>query len=128
MRRSRFVSHGSRGQTKNGDGSGVQISNKVLRVLQAENISPDELQRMLDELAFTSIRGCNRRYFQWLFRMSHDGTMLQDMQRMDVVEIGKGQNRMLEEHDACGGEGCRICGWVGQVSRAITDTTAVAMG
>lgn len=103
----------------------MQISRKVLRVLQEEQISPTELYRMLDELAFTSIRGCNRRYFQWLFQIV--GNQLQDMQRMDLVEIGRGRDRMLEDHDACDGEGCRECGWVGQVSRAIEDTTATAM-
>lgn len=103
----------------------MQISQKVLRVLQAEHISPNELYRMLDELAFTSIRGCNRRYFQWLFQI--DGNQVQDMQRAEVVEIGKGSDRMLEDHEPCNGEGCRSCGWVGQVSRAIKDPTAVAM-
>jgi len=103
----------------------MQISTKVLRVLQAEDISPNELYRMLDELAFTSIRGCNRRYFQWLFRI--DGNQLQDMQRLDLVEIGRGENRMLEDHESCNGEGCRDCGWIGQISRAVKDTTAAAM-
>lgn len=103
----------------------MQISSRALRVLQAEKISADELYQMLDEVAFTSIRGCNRRYFQWLFRI--EGNVLQDMQRLDVIEVGKGRDRMLEEHEACNGEGCRDCGWVGQISRAIRDTTASAM-
>lgn len=103
----------------------MQISGKVLRVLKAENISPDELYRMLDDVAFTSIRGCNRRYFQWLFTVKNN--VLQDMQRADVVEVGRGPNRMLEEHEPCNGEGCHDCGWVGQVYRAINDSTAAAM-
>ncbi len=103
----------------------MQISKKVLKVLQAESISAEELHRMLNEVALTSIRGCNRRFFQWLFKV--DDQMLQDMQRVDVVEIGKGQNRMMEDHEACGGEGCRECGWIGQVSRAVEDPTAEAM-
>jgi hypothetical protein len=103
----------------------MQINGKVLRVLQAEKISPEELYRMLDEVAFTSIRGHNLRYFQWLFKMKDN--VLEDMQRVDLVEIGKGQNRMLEEHEPCSGEGCRECGWAGVVSRAVVDTTAGAM-
>lgn len=103
----------------------MQISSKVLRVLQAEKISADELYQMLDSVAFTSIRGCNRRYFQWLFRVT--GNVLSDMQRVDVVEIGRGRDRMLEEHEPCDGEGCRMCGWVGSVSRAVEDATATAM-
>jgi hypothetical protein len=103
----------------------MQISAKALRVLTAEQISAEELYRMLDEAAFTSVRGCNRRYFQWLFVVRDN--VLRDMQLLEVVEVGKGKDRMLEEHDACNGEGCRECGWIGQVSRAIADTTAAAM-
>lgn len=103
----------------------MQISPKVLRVLQAEKISSDELFHMLDAVAFTSIRGCNRRYFQWLFRIKDN--ILLDMQRLDLTEIGRGDNRMLEDHEACDGLGCHDCGWVGQVSRAVQDSTAAAM-
>jgi len=103
----------------------MKISTKALRVLEAEKISPDELMQMLIEAAFTSVRGCNLRYFQWLFVKK--GDVLLDMQRADLVEIGRGSNRMLEEHDACDGEGCSACGWAGQVSRAISDPTAQAM-
>lgn len=103
----------------------MKISAKALRVLTAEQISAEELYTMLDEAAFTSVRGCNRRYFQWLFVVQDN--VLCDMQRLEVVEVGKGQDRMLEEHDACNGEGCRSCGWIGSVSRAVADTTAAAM-
>jgi hypothetical protein len=103
----------------------MQISPKALRVLQAERISPEELMHMLNDAAFTSVRGCNLRYFQWLFVKR--GDVLQDMQRFELVEIGKGPNRMLEDHDDCDGEGCAECGWAGQVSRAIVDSTATAM-
>ena len=100
----------------------MRITAKVLKVLQTEKISPDELMTMLREAAFTSLRGSNLRYFQWLF--TRKGNMLLDMQRADLMEIGRGQNRMLEEHDACDGEGCRTCGWAGVVSRAMQDPTA----
>jgi hypothetical protein len=103
----------------------VQINDKVLRVLQAEKISADELYHMLDEVAFTSLRGCNRRYFQWLFLVKDN--VLQDMQRVELVEVGRGPHRMLEEHEPCNGAGCRACGWIGSVSRAIEDTTERAM-
>lgn len=104
----------------------MQINRKVLRVLQTENIPAEELYRMLNEAAFTSLRGCNLRYFHWLFVMRDN--ILSDMQRADLVEVGRGSSRMQEEHDACDGEGCRACGWAGVVSRAIEDATAQAMG
>jgi hypothetical protein len=94
-------------------------------VLEAEKISSEELQHMLAEAAFTSLRGSNLRYVEWLF-VKKNG-MLQDMQRVDLVEIGRGQNRMLEEHESCHGDGCHECGWAGEVSRAIEDGTAMAM-
>jgi hypothetical protein len=100
----------------------MEVSKKVLRIMQEEKISAAELRQMLDDAAYTSIRGCNRRYFQWLFEVN--GNVLKDMQREDLVEIGRGDNRMLEEHEACHGEGCRECGWAGSVSRAVADATA----
>jgi hypothetical protein len=103
----------------------MQLSDKAFRVIKAEGISADELRLMLDKAAFTKLRGCNRRYFQWLFVVQDN--WLRDMQRVDVVQIGKGHDRMLEEHEDCDGDGCRDCGWVGQVSRAIVDSTAAAM-
>ena len=103
----------------------MQLSEKVLRVMQAEGITAAELAQMLNEVAFTSIRGCNRRYFQWLFRVQ--GDVLLDMQRVDLVEVGHGTNRMTEDHDACRGEGCRDCGWSGSISRAVNDPTERAM-
>lgn len=103
----------------------MQISAKVLKVLVAEKISPEELHRMITKAAFTSIRGCNLRYFQWLF--VRKGDLLMDMQQLDLVEVGRGSNRMLEEHEPCNGEGCRDCGWAGHVLRAVEDTTAATL-
>lgn len=100
----------------------MQISEKVQRVLAAEHISSEELHVMLAQAAITSMRDCNRRYYAWLFNV--EGDVLTDMQRVDLVEVGHGPTAMLEEHDACSGAGCRACGWVGSVSRAINDTTA----
>lgn len=103
----------------------MQVSHKILEVLKAEHISPEELQYMLMHAAITSLHGCNKRYFNWCFLMS-DG-VLKKMQHADVVEVGQGETRMLEDHEECGGEGCRQCGWSGQVSRGIADTTAQAL-
>lgn len=105
----------------------MYIHPKVLRVLAEEKISSTELTNMMADWAFTSVRGFNRRYFQWLFLFSERENALMGMQHMDLIEIGQGQNRMLEEHEVCGGEGCRACGWVGSVSRAVADSTAAAM-
>ena len=103
----------------------MQISRKVLRVLQAEKISADELYQMLDEVAFTSIRGCNRRYFQWLFKI--DGNMLQDMQRLDLVEIGRGGTACWRSTSRATVKAAeRVAGSV-RCREPIEDTTAAAM-
>lgn len=43
------------------------------------------------------------------------------MQHVQVRETGSGTTRMMEDHDACEGKGCRGCGWVGQIGRWVTD-------
>lgn len=103
----------------------MRISDKVQRVLAGEHISAEELAYMVAESAVTRLRHCNRRYFNWLFLL--EGTSLVDMQHVFVVEIGRGSNRMTEEHESCEGQGCRACGWVGSVSRAVQDATAEAI-
>lgn len=98
----------------------MKISSKVARVIKAENISPEELSYMLEHSSISSLRdGCNRRYFHWLLKV--DKGNLLDMQHEQIVEVGEGESRMLEDHDACHGEGCLECGWVGKVGRWISD-------
>lgn len=101
----------------------MQLSAKVLRVMQGEQISPEELQIMVRDSAITSLRGSNRRYHFWLFWTNPDRTSLIDMQRVDLVMVGRGDVRMLEDHEACRGEGCSTCGWAGVISRGVMDTT-----
>lgn len=103
----------------------MQVSEKVVKVMAGEQISPAELEKMLQLAAKTSLRGMNRRYHHWLFRV--DGNQLQDMQRTDMVTFGAGNEQVLEEHDVCDGEGCHECGWVGEVSVRISDSTAAAL-
>lgn len=103
----------------------MELSPKVARVLAAEGISAPELAHMLKHSAITHVRGCNRRYYSWVFARA--GDYVQDMQKVDLVEIGHGSQRMLEEHEPCSGDGCRLCGWIGSVSRAVTDTTATSL-
>lgn len=97
----------------------MQISSKVARVLEAEQIARAALDNMLSHAAITRIRGFNRRYYHWLFLVR--GDVLEDMQRVQMTEIGNGDTRIAEEHDACAGQGCRACAWVGQIQRRIKD-------
>jgi hypothetical protein len=99
----------------------LEICSRVLRVLRHERISNEELRMMLDRavpLTNRPIRGFNRRYFHWLFKV--DGEQILDMQRAEMVEFGHGDTRMIEEHENCRGQGCRACGWIGEIARRIS--------
>ncbi len=100
----------------------MELSEQVLRVLRFEKISEEELAKMLGRACITSLRGFNRRYYHWIFKVQ--GDTLVEIQRADLLEVGKvgkGKTRMMEEHDACAGRGCRACGWVGQIGRWVAD-------
>jgi hypothetical protein len=58
---------------------------------RTETISESELAEMLENAAITRLRGFNRRYFHWLFKI--EGDTLVEMQHKDMVEVGKGPRR-----------------------------------
>lgn len=101
------------------------LNEKILRILRTEKITPEELQYMLDHAAITSIRNCNRRYHHWVFRVEKN--VLEDMQLFDIVELGEGEQAMMEMHESCEGKGCPGCRWIGEFSRRIKDETAVKL-
>lgn len=97
----------------------MRVSTKVTTILQAENINGDELNHMLKHAAITSLRGFNRRFHHWLFKVQ--GSALVDMQYAEVVEVGSGDVRVMEDHEDCKGKGCRTCGWSGHFVRWVRD-------
>ena len=102
----------------------MQITEKVKKVLEGENISLEELQMMVHQASLTSTVGGNRRYCHWLFLVDDDHEFLIDMRQVDLVEQGHGRDRVRVRHDSCSGEGCHNCGWVGDVIQRITDTSS----
>lgn len=103
----------------------MQISGRVMKILKAEGISTEELYHMVEHAAMCSIRGCSRRYYQWVFWLGNDS--LKDMQHAEPLTVGEGEARMMETHEGCGGDGCRECGWIGEFSRGIQDGTAESL-
>jgi hypothetical protein len=98
----------------------MEISQKVATLLTEENIPQTELEYMVKHAAICSLAsGFNRRYHHWLFCVANGAVV--DMRDEVMVEIGRGESRMLEDHDNCDGKGCRTCRWVGQVYRRVTD-------
>lgn len=97
----------------------MTISDQVKKVLKAEKISLEELQKMLSEAAITSQRGYNRRYFEWLFVYKNDE--VEKMIRQKTIILGRGEYVQYEEHDPCSGSGCRGCGWSGEIIRKVND-------
>ncbi len=73
----------------------MEISAKVLRVIQEEGIPPAELTYMVEHAAISSIRTCNGKYFHWCFQLV--GNQVLDMQRVEVLEVGHGTLRQTEE-------------------------------
>ena len=93
----------------------MNIDPNVQKQLQAEQISEEEIQRMVRLSAQNSDGDCNRRYFDWLFKIEKNTLLV--MRRATMMEIGKGPDSVYEEHDACDGKGCKSCGWIGEVIR-----------
>jgi len=87
----------------------------VERVITIENISVDELALMVERAAVTSVRGFNRRFHHWLFKVRSGS--VEAMQCLEMVEVGKGMEAMRELCDDCEGEGCPQCRWVGEIVR-----------
>ena len=94
-----------------------QVPTPVRKLLAAEGISDAELGYMLDHSAITSVEGCNRRFHHWLFEVRND--VLLRMFHAAIVEHGKnrGHGFMVEECTECEGDGCKVCGWRGEVHR-----------
>jgi hypothetical protein len=97
----------------------MRTSEKVKRVLAGENISQNELETMIRSAAKFSKEGCNRRYHHWLFNVQGDEVV--DMRTSWMKQVGRGKDRVIEEHDTCQGQGCKMCGWSGQVIRLVSD-------
>jgi hypothetical protein len=49
---------------------------------------------MVDEAAITRLRGFNRRYFHWLFKIQRDS--VEEMQHVDLLKVGHGETMMME--------------------------------
>ena len=99
----------------------MMYSERVKQIIQAERISEEELNLMVSHSSFSSLRGFNRRYFHWLLSVEGDDDYISNMQLADYVEVGKGVDHMIEEHEYCQGAGCSSCGWIGKIIRHISD-------
>jgi hypothetical protein len=103
-----------------GSGRLMELSEKVRRVMEGESISEEELAFMLDSAAITRLSGCNRRYHHWLMKVKDD-VYVEDMIFASVIELGVGEQKVLEDHEPCNGRGCHECGWRGEIIRYISD-------
>ncbi len=89
----------------------------VQRVMDAEGISSDELEHMLERATITSKTGFNRRWYHWMFAVS-DSEVVR-MASTEVREVGRGRDKMHEDCEDCSGSGCKTCGWHGSIIRRI---------
>ena len=95
----------------------LRVASRVRRVLEAEGISEPELDSMLARSAITSMRGFNRRFHHWLFKVC--GREVEAMVSSSVVVVGRGKEQMSEDCARCQGSGCSGCGWHGVIVRRI---------
>jgi hypothetical protein len=80
--------------------------------MDAEKITLSEVKEMVEKAAITRLRGFNRRYHHWLFLVKD--TELVRMEMADKVEPGN-VDQSADDCEFCEGEGCRKCGWSGEV-------------
>lgn len=95
-----------------------KVETRVQRILRTEGISQTELDDIAARSAINSKEeGFNRKYHQWLLLVI-DG-QVRDMERTDVTEVGKdrGKGFVFDEHEVCDGQGCKDCGWRGEVKQ-----------
>jgi hypothetical protein len=93
-------------------------SQKVLRVLEAEGISEEELEHMVTHAAPATNERGNRRFHHWLFSIQSGTGLVMNMSHWEVPkEVHQGSEEMetFDEHEPCEGEGCKGCGWTGEV-------------
>jgi hypothetical protein len=92
-------------------------SQKVLRVLEAEGISEEELEHMVTHAAPATNERGNRRFHHWLFAINPVGSVL-NMSRWEVpTRRVKAVYDMVthDECEECEGQGCKVCGWTGEI-------------
>lgn len=94
--------------------SGKEVGPQVLRVIEGEAISLDELDEMVRKSAITTHERGNRRFHGWIFDIT--GNQLQHMSKAELVTLDLQGSIDLVVEDACPeceGDGCKHCGWVG---------------
>ena len=93
-----------------------QLSEQVKRVMDETAISMTDLQVMVDRAAIiTHSSGCNRRYRSWLMHVNGNCVLL--LRKFEMTDYSQGARSEVEECEECWGDGCKECGWVGQVLR-----------
>lgn len=95
--------------------SGKTLGPQVLRVLEGEKISLEELDEMVKKSAITTHPRGNRRFHGWVFDIS--GNQLQHMSKAELVTLEvKGSMELVIEDlcPHCDGDGCKTCGWAGE--------------
>jgi hypothetical protein len=96
-----------------------QRFNKDLqRVLDGEGITPPELKMMVAQSAlFSAMAGFNRRYHHWALQVQDK--IVEDMKYVELTRLGFDRGMGVEEEECpdCDGEGCKFCGWHGNILR-----------
>jgi hypothetical protein len=91
---------------------------RVQSIAEAEGILPSELQEMVVRAAINrQYEGFNRRFQHWLLKIEDNHVL--GMRHLEMMRLGfdRGCGVEEEECELCDGQGCKDCGWIGQIER-----------
>jgi hypothetical protein len=95
-----------------------EAETRVQRILREESITQTELGQIVARSAMHTLsEGFNRMYHHWLLYVVKGE--VRDMQRTDITEVGveRGCGFQYSDHEDCEGQGCKECGWRGELKQ-----------
>ena len=88
------------------------------RVVVGEGISTTELEHMVVHSAPLTHEWANRRWMHWIFKINM-ATRVVERMAYRQVQGAQGGEVMYEECEDCEGDGCKACGWHGEIRRRV---------
>ena len=97
----------------------MRVLSQPRQVLIGEDISEAELEHMVVHSAPLTHGWANRRWMHWIFKIDM-GTRTVERMAYRQVQGAQGDGVMCEECGYCEGEGCKACGWHGEIRRRVS--------
>jgi hypothetical protein len=96
------------------------LSPQVEQKMLDEKLSLADVEEIVAKSAIIKHVAGNRRYFDWLLRIKDNKVL--SLRRIgsavdEMTDYASGLAYQIEECEDCDGDGCKYCGWIGQVKR-----------